>query len=82
MRDKYVKDNNFLKIQKKNRDLIVWKEIINHRKYIGANLKWCIGDGRKVCFGQIIGFIWCLLFLSWTRIIYITLVWMPKCMIL
>ena len=28
----------------------MWKKIINHRKYIEANLKWCIGDGRKVCF--------------------------------
>ena len=22
----------------------------NHRKYIGASLKWCIRDCRKVCF--------------------------------
>ena len=28
----------------------MWREIINHRKYIGAGVKWCIGDGRKVCF--------------------------------
>ena len=47
MRDKYVKDNNFFRIEKKNGDFIVWKEIINHRKYIGANLKWCIGDDTK-----------------------------------
>ena len=50
MQDKYVTDNNFFRIQKKNGDLIVWKEIINHRKYIRANLKWCIGDDRNVCF--------------------------------
>ena len=29
---------------------IVWKDVINHIKYIGPSLKWCIGDGRKVCF--------------------------------
>ena len=28
----------------------MWKEIVNHRKYVGAGLKWCIGDGRKVSF--------------------------------
>ena len=49
MRDKYVKENNFFSIQKKG-DSVVWKEVINHRKYIGVGLKWCIGDGRKVCF--------------------------------
>ena len=31
-------------------DSIVWKEIINHRKYIEVGLKWCIGDCWKVCF--------------------------------
>ena len=50
MRDKYVKDNKIFRIEKKNADFIVWKEIINYRKYIGANLKWCIGDGRKFFF--------------------------------
>ena len=29
---------------------IVWKDVINHIKYIGPSLKWCIGDGRKICF--------------------------------
>ena len=28
----------------------MWKETINHRKYVRASLKWCIGDGRKVFF--------------------------------
>ena len=28
----------------------MWKEIINHRKYVRASLKWGIGDGRKVFF--------------------------------
>ena len=41
--------NNFFNILKKEGDSVVWKEVINHRKYIGASLKWCIGDGRKVC---------------------------------
>ena len=50
MRDNYVRDNNFFKVSKNDGDSIVWKEIINHRKYIGDHLKWCIGDGRKVCF--------------------------------
>ena len=25
-----------------------------YRKYIEANLKWCIGDGSKVCFFDIL----------------------------
>ena len=50
MREKYIKNNNFFRIPKKKGDSIVWKEVINHRKYIGAGLKWCIGDGRKVYF--------------------------------
>ena len=49
MDDKYVRDN-FFRALKKDGDSIMWKEIINHRKYIRASLKWCIGDGRKVCF--------------------------------
>ena len=40
----------FSEFQKKNGYSIVWEEIINYRKYIGANLKWCIGDDIKVCF--------------------------------
>ena len=39
MRDKYVKVNNFFNIPKKEGDSVVWKEVINHRKYIGASLK-------------------------------------------
>ena len=50
MRDEYVKGNNFFSIQKKKRGSVVWKEVINHRKYIGARLKWCIGYGSKVYF--------------------------------
>ena len=50
MRDKYVKNNNFFRIPKEDGDSNMWKEIINHRKYVGAGLKWCIGDGRKVSF--------------------------------
>ena len=50
MRDKYVKNNNFFRISKKEGDFIVWKEVINHKKYIGVDLKWCVGDGRKVYF--------------------------------
>ena len=50
MGDKYVKSNNLFRISKNVGDSIIWKEIINHRKYIGARLKWCIGDGSKVCF--------------------------------
>ena len=50
MRDKYVKNNNFFRISKNEGDSIIWKEVINHIKYIGDGLKWCIGDGRKVCF--------------------------------
>ena len=50
MRDKYIKNNNLFRISIKVGDSIVWKEIINHRKCIGAGLKWCIGDGKKVCF--------------------------------
>ena len=50
MRDKYVKNNNFFNIPKKTGDSNVWKEIINHRKYVGAKLKWCIRDGRKILF--------------------------------
>ena len=46
MMDKYVKGNNFFNIPKKEGDFVVWKEVINHRKYIRARLKWCIGDGR------------------------------------
>ena len=42
-----LKDHNFFRITKK-KDSIVWKEILNHRKYIGALLKWCIRNGRKV----------------------------------
>lgn len=38
MRDKYVKVNNFIRIPKKVRDSIVWKETINHRKCLGARL--------------------------------------------
>ena len=49
-RDKYVKGNNFFNIPKKEGDSVVWKEVINNRKYTGASLKWCIRDGRKVCF--------------------------------
>ena len=40
----------FLGSRKKKGDSIVWKEVINHRKYIRVGLKWCIRDGRKVCF--------------------------------
>ena len=36
--------------QKKARDSNLWKEIINHRKYVGPGLKWCTGDGIKVRF--------------------------------
>ena len=50
MRDKYVKNNNIFKIPKKVRDSNVWKEIINHRNYAKAGLKWYLGDGRKVSF--------------------------------
>ena len=49
-REKYIKNNNFFRIPKKKGDSIVWREVINHRKYIGVGLKWCIGDGRKVYF--------------------------------
>ena len=49
MRDKYIRNNNFFRITKKKGDSIVWKEIINHKKYIGASPKWCIGDGKQVC---------------------------------
>ena len=49
VQDKYIK-NNFFRISKKNGNSNVWKEIINHRKYVEADIKWCIGDGRKVCF--------------------------------
>ena len=50
MKDKCIKYNYFFRISKKEGDSIVWKEVINHRKYIRVGLKWCIGDGRKVCF--------------------------------
>ena len=50
IRDEYVKNNNFFRIPKRAGDSNVWKEIMNHRKYDGAGLKWCIGDGRKVSF--------------------------------
>ena len=82
MRDKYVKNNNFFRISKKECDFIVWKEVINHKKYIGVDLKWCVGDGRKVSFRQTTGYICYLLFLLWMKIIYITLIRMPKCMVL
>ena len=40
MRDKYIRNNNiFFRITKKVGDSVVWKEIINHRKYIGVGLK-------------------------------------------
>ena len=53
-RDKNVKNNNFFRISKKEGNSIIWKEVINHiiiiweevinyRKYIEADLKWCIG---------------------------------------
>ena len=35
---------------KKKGDSFVWKEVINHRKFIGVGLKWCLRNGRKVCF--------------------------------
>ena len=47
MREKYIKNNNFFRIPKKKRDSIVWKEVVNHIKYIQVGLKWCIGDERK-----------------------------------
>ena len=50
MREKYIKNNNFFRIPKKKGDSIVWREVINHRKYIGVGLIWCIGDERKVYF--------------------------------
>ena len=50
MRDKYVKNNDFFRISKKEGNSTVWKKVINHKKYIGANLKWCIRYGRKVFF--------------------------------
>ena len=50
MRDKYIKNNDFFRIPKKNGDSNVWKEIIMHRKHVEADLKRCIRDGRKVCF--------------------------------
>ena len=50
MQDKYVKDNNYFRNPKRIGDSILWKEIINHRRYIEVGLKWYIGDGRKVCF--------------------------------
>ena len=28
----------------------MWKEIIKHRRYIEAGLKWCTGNDRKACF--------------------------------
>ena len=34
MRDKYVKNNDFFNIPKKDGDFNVWKEIINYRKYV------------------------------------------------
>ena len=43
MRDKYVKNNNEIPLFE--------KEFVNHIKYIGAGLKWCIGDDRNFSLG-------------------------------
>ena len=34
----------------KKGDSILWKKVINYIKYIGFELKWCIGNEEKVCF--------------------------------
>lgn len=57
MSDKYGKNNNFFRIPK-DEDSIVWKEIINHRKYILELVLNGVYDMVEMfAFGQIIGFI-------------------------
>lgn len=48
MRDKYIKRHNFFRITKKKKMTPLFGEIINHTTYLGAGLKWYMGDGRKV----------------------------------
>ena len=47
-RDKYIKNNNSFRNSKNEGDFIVWKEVINHIKYIGVDLKYYIRNDRKV----------------------------------
>ena len=56
MKDKYIK-NNFFRIPKKLDGSTVWKEIINHRKYIRVGIGWYIRDVEKSNSRRMIGFI-------------------------
>lgn len=83
-REKHVK-NNFFWIFKKSGNSIVWKEVINLRKYIRDGLKWYIGNDKKVCFWTthwvyMLSLVF--FFFVWMKIIYITSIVMPKCMTL
>ena len=50
MRKKKILKTTIILESIKKGDSILWKKVINYIKYIGFELKWCIGNEEKVCF--------------------------------
>ena len=52
MRTKYLRQQDFFLIPRKQGDSVVWKSILNCRNLLRQGLMWTIGDGKDILFWQ------------------------------